>query len=471
LAVLFLALLVAGCSEDQDDPGGIEIVTSSFPDAEQGLSYSHTAAANNGVSPYTWAVTGGSLPPGLSLNTGTGEIGGTPTSQGDFSFTLTVTDAASAEAFKDFTLTVVQPPLTITTERIPPARHSAFYSFPLQHVGGGAVTWTHISGTMPTGLGLTTAGVIQGTVSGSPSPSIFTVQVTDGVETDTQRLGIELDPATMTTNSVRKDGMGDYTTVAGAIAAIPNPQTVPHIIEIADSGLYVENLTLPPTTTGWVMIRSAYDHLPTVQAALPAVSVIDIQRSQVEIKGLIIRGAASAFGISVDSTVNSINVQNCIFIGNNTAFLGGTAVVITFANNTCYGPEGVLSDGGASCVFRNNIIYSHGPFGIHTMTSGLDSDYNHFHATGPHLGIEDTATFLNLAAWQTSSTSPDTNSSEGDPLFVNIAADDFHLQSLSPARDKGTSSAPGLFGLPVTDAQGYARQENSINDMGALEGR
>lgn len=52
--------------------------------------------AGAGTAPYTWKVTSGSLPPGLSLNGATGAIGGTPTAAGSYSFEYTVTDAAGA---------------------------------------------------------------------------------------------------------------------------------------------------------------------------------------------------------------------------------------------------------------------------------------------------------------------------------------------------------------------------------------
>jgi len=57
-----------------------------------------TFMASGGEGPYTYAVTAGSLPPGLSLNGSTGEISGTPTTPGAYSFDITVTDVRSATA-------------------------------------------------------------------------------------------------------------------------------------------------------------------------------------------------------------------------------------------------------------------------------------------------------------------------------------------------------------------------------------
>lgn len=67
------------------------ITTESLPDGTEGTSYSQTLMAT-GTTPITWSVTSGSLPGGLSLNASTGEITGTPTAQGESTFTVTATN-------------------------------------------------------------------------------------------------------------------------------------------------------------------------------------------------------------------------------------------------------------------------------------------------------------------------------------------------------------------------------------------
>lgn len=90
-------------------PTGPSITTSSpLPNGDVGVTYSQTLAASNGTAPYTWAVTSGSLPAGLSLSS-TGVISGTPTTVGTSTFTVQVTDAATLTASKSFSLTVVNP--------------------------------------------------------------------------------------------------------------------------------------------------------------------------------------------------------------------------------------------------------------------------------------------------------------------------------------------------------------------------
>src|SRR5207247_2078963 len=60
--------------------------------------YALILTAAGGVSPFTWALTAGSLPAGVTLNTSTGLIRATPTASGTFPFTVRVTDASAQQA-------------------------------------------------------------------------------------------------------------------------------------------------------------------------------------------------------------------------------------------------------------------------------------------------------------------------------------------------------------------------------------
>jgi Putative Ig domain len=83
LLALSTAAFVNSCGNsvsnaNPDLSSQIKISTSSLPNGQSGTAYSTTLTATGGVSPYTWSLTGRSLPAGLTLNASTGAITGTP---------------------------------------------------------------------------------------------------------------------------------------------------------------------------------------------------------------------------------------------------------------------------------------------------------------------------------------------------------------------------------------------------------
>ena len=78
-------------------PAALLVTATPLPSASAGSPYSATLAATGGTAPYAWSISAGSLPAGLSLST-TGTITGTPTTVGELSFSVLVTDATPTTA-------------------------------------------------------------------------------------------------------------------------------------------------------------------------------------------------------------------------------------------------------------------------------------------------------------------------------------------------------------------------------------
>ena len=96
-------------------------MSATFPTATIGNSYNAVISVNGGIAPYSFHTRRGFLPPGLSLNSSTGAVFGTPRSAGSFRFTIAVTDKnAAAEGVKTFAMSVEHPaPKPVSVEISP----------------------------------------------------------------------------------------------------------------------------------------------------------------------------------------------------------------------------------------------------------------------------------------------------------------------------------------------------------------
>jgi hypothetical protein len=184
-------------------PPALSITTSSLAAGTAGTAYSASVTATGGVTPYTWTVTG--LPSGLTLSSATpgATISGTTNIVGTFSVNVTVTDSESpiASASATLSLTIAQATaIAITTTSLPNGTENISYSQALSGSGGvKPYAWTVASGALPTGLLLSSAGVISGTPT-APGSYSFSVQLTDSespAQTTSVGLGITINnPAT-----------------------------------------------------------------------------------------------------------------------------------------------------------------------------------------------------------------------------------------------------------------------------------
>ena len=152
LGVLVCAIL-SGCAAHapQNGPGALNIAQFVLAQGVPGVSYRQLLVATGGVQPYTWTITSGSLPPGLSLTTD-GIISGTPTTTGTFSFTVKVVDSQSpvqAVNSENFSI-MINPVLSLTSMALPNGLVGSTYLATVQASNGVApYAYTLAFGSLP----------------------------------------------------------------------------------------------------------------------------------------------------------------------------------------------------------------------------------------------------------------------------------------------------------------------------------
>ena len=163
-------------------PTKLTITTTSLPVAVRNSAYSQTLIAGGGTPPYIWSYNG-RLPPGLRLYA-SGVLSGTPTTLSSWSFTVRVSDAKYAGATKSLTVTVAATaPLTITSATLAAAVDIPYTQALSASGGKDQYTWK-ITGILPPGLGVTSAGTFFGTPT-SGGTYTFTATVTDAAKATT----------------------------------------------------------------------------------------------------------------------------------------------------------------------------------------------------------------------------------------------------------------------------------------------
>ena len=164
-----------------DKPAPVQISSGQMPPAGvHDTAYGFTFTADGGYLPLSWAVTAGTLPPGLTL-TSDGTISGTPTaaSPTPFAFTVTVTDSGTptpATNSAAYAITISEPvPPTIYNTPPPTAIVGAPYSFQFSASDGLApLVWTPPTAPMG-GLAVSLDGILSGTPS---TAGVFPITLT-----------------------------------------------------------------------------------------------------------------------------------------------------------------------------------------------------------------------------------------------------------------------------------------------------
>ncbi|MBW3497584.1 putative Ig domain-containing protein [Janthinobacterium sp. NKUCC08_JDC] len=162
----------------------VSLTPATLPNPTAEAVYTTTLTAAGGTAPYTFSVSSGTLPAGLSLNAATGVLSGTTNVAGSFPFSIKVTDSSTGagapfSATNSYTLSVGAPTITVTPATLPAATAATAYSRQLTANGGVApYAYTVSSGSLPAGLTLSGSGLLSGTPTAAGSFTL-TVQAED----------------------------------------------------------------------------------------------------------------------------------------------------------------------------------------------------------------------------------------------------------------------------------------------------
>ena len=204
-ALLLTFLLGCYGKVPANGPAALNFAETKLTDGAVAEPYKQVVVVVGGVPPYTYSISSGALPDGLSMDT-SGVISGTPTTSGDSSFTVKVVDSQSpTQAYNTqlFTLTI-NPKLALPATTFPNAIVGIPYSASITASGGippYGYTLAPVSDPkscqgsdcLPAGLTFNSDGTMTGTPTGPPGVAMPTLQVNDqGAATSTAQITINV---------------------------------------------------------------------------------------------------------------------------------------------------------------------------------------------------------------------------------------------------------------------------------------
>ena len=263
-------------------PAGPLITSSSNANGTVGSSLTYSIVATG--SPTSYNLVSGSLPPGLTLNTATGVISGTPTQQGNFGFTVGAINASgTGTAGVTLSIAPAAPGTvpTVASKASPNGIVGSSYTYSISATNS-PTSYGIVGGTLPPGLTLNTA---TGVISGIPT---------------------QAGTFTLTIDATNASGLGTGTAVLSILSA--DPTAVPTITSnLGASGTVGSSFTYSIAATGFpTSYRLVSGTLPSGLTLNPVTGVISGTPTQQGNFGVTI-GATNAGGTGTSSVLLSIS--------------------------------------------------------------------------------------------------------------------------------------------------------------------
>ncbi len=181
----------------------VQIAVAGAPIAVVGTGYSYQVTTAN-LTYYT-VTPGSTLPPGLQLDTSSGNpvLDGTPTTPGFYSFSIRENSEQSVGAYDDIPVTLfVDQAITASTTTLPTATAGSDYSQTFLATGGsGQLQFAIVGGMVPKGLHIDPYGTLSGTIDPAATPGLYTFNIFIGDASGAeiiQSVTIQVNPAIVT---------------------------------------------------------------------------------------------------------------------------------------------------------------------------------------------------------------------------------------------------------------------------------
>ncbi|WP_456362372.1 putative Ig domain-containing protein [Xanthomonas arboricola] len=318
----------------------VVIAPTTLPAATRGTAYSQTLSASGGTAPYTYAVSAGSLPAGITLASN-GTLSGTATVEGSFNVTVTATDANTFTATQAYALTVAGPNLALPASTLSAGTAGQAYSAAITPATGGTAPYRYAltAGALPNGVIVDAA---TGALSGTPTLSgtfNFTLTATDSTPSPavqaSQNYSVTIAAATLVLAqptlppAVRGSAYNQVLTASGGIApyrySIANG-TLPAGLTLASDGTLsgtpttqgTSSFTIAVADAGNASATQAYSF--TVSDAAP-VAVADVAATMSD--------AAVTVAVTANDTGNITAIAIAAAPTNGTAVVNGLELVYT----------------------------------------------------------------------------------------------------------------------------------------------
>ncbi|MER8709456.1 putative Ig domain-containing protein [Mesorhizobium sp. M1088] len=207
-------------------PPVITVSPPSLPSPVYNQAYSQQLTASGGMTPYTFALTSGTLPSGISFDAA-GLLSGTPTNTGTFNLVVAATDANGFIGSKSYTLIIAEPTVELTPASLPNPIYNQAYSQQLA-ASGGAVPYTFAltSGTLPSGISFDATGLLSGTPTNTGTFDFTAVATDQNGKSGSKAYSVTIDKlgtTTLVVSSLNPSNQGDQVTFTATVSAPGNP--------------------------------------------------------------------------------------------------------------------------------------------------------------------------------------------------------------------------------------------------------